>query len=258
MRSLGMGILALLLLGPTLEARDDAKARTKPDEKKADKPKTPAERYTGILKEFQTEQQAFFKAYQAAKSDEERQKLKFPEARVYAKRLLDLAKDNPQDAAAVDALVWVIQAARHFPEGKEATEKLFRDHLESDKIGPVCQTLRHAPDGEKTLRNILEKNPHKNVKGMASFALAQHLKEQGPKTGKEAEELFERVVKEFADVTMYGRKLGKLAEGELFEVRHLGIGMTAPDIAGEDADSQKFKLSDYRGKVVLLDFWGNW
>ena len=54
------------------------------------------------------------------------------------------------------------------------------------------------------------------------------------------------------------RRLAKLAEGELFEVRHLGIGMAAPDIAGEDADSQKFKLSDYRGKVVLLDFWGNW
>jgi peroxiredoxin len=32
----------------------------------------------------------------------------------------------------------------------------------------------------------------------------------------------------------------------------------APEIAGEDIDGKKFKLSDYRGKVVLLDFWGNW
>ena len=23
-------------------------------------------------------------------------------------------------------------------------------------------------------------------------------------------------------------------------------------------DGQKFKLSDYRGKVVVLDFWGHW
>jgi cytochrome oxidase Cu insertion factor (SCO1/SenC/PrrC family) len=29
----------------------------------------------------------------------------------------------------------------------------------------------------------------------------------------------------------------------------------APDIAGVDADGQRFHLSDYRGKVVLLDFW---
>ena len=35
-------------------------------------------------------------------------------------------------------------------------------------------------------------------------------------------------------------------------------GKTAPDIEGEDIDGKKFKLSDYRGKVVVLDFWGNW
>ncbi|HEY7328670.1 MAG TPA: hypothetical protein VH592_13580 [Gemmataceae bacterium] len=29
----------------------------------------------------------------------------------------------------------------------------------------------------------------------------------------------------------------------------------APDIVGVDADGEKFHLSDYRGKVVLLDFW---
>ena len=29
----------------------------------------------------------------------------------------------------------------------------------------------------------------------------------------------------------------------------------APDIRGTDADEKSFRLSDYRGKVVLLDFW---
>jgi hypothetical protein len=38
----------------------------------------------------------------------------------------------------------------------------------------------------------------------------------------------------------------------------LPVGATAPEIAGEDIDGRFFKLSDYRGKVVLLDFWGNW
>ena len=32
-------------------------------------------------------------------------------------------------------------------------------------------------------------------------------------------------------------------------------GRQAPDIEGEDQDGKRFKLSDYRGKVVLLDFW---
>lgn len=36
------------------------------------------------------------------------------------------------------------------------------------------------------------------------------------------------------------------------------VGKVAPDIRGKDLDGKKFKLSDYRGKVVLLDFWGNW
>ena len=36
------------------------------------------------------------------------------------------------------------------------------------------------------------------------------------------------------------------------------IGRKAPEIDGEDLDGIPFKLSDYRGKVVLLDFWGFW
>lgn len=38
----------------------------------------------------------------------------------------------------------------------------------------------------------------------------------------------------------------------------LEIGQIAPDIEGQDLDGKHFKLSDYRGKVVLLDFWGHW
>jgi cytochrome oxidase Cu insertion factor (SCO1/SenC/PrrC family) len=36
------------------------------------------------------------------------------------------------------------------------------------------------------------------------------------------------------------------------------IGEVAPEIEGEDADGVQFKLSDYRGKVVVVAFWGNW
>lgn len=32
----------------------------------------------------------------------------------------------------------------------------------------------------------------------------------------------------------------------------------APDISGIDAEREKFQLSDYRGKVVLLDFWASY
>lgn len=36
------------------------------------------------------------------------------------------------------------------------------------------------------------------------------------------------------------------------------IGMTAPDFTLTDTDGIKFSLSDYRGKIVLLDFMATW
>ena len=36
------------------------------------------------------------------------------------------------------------------------------------------------------------------------------------------------------------------------------IGKLAPEIVGQDIDGNPMKLSDYRCKVVMLDFWGNW
>ena len=37
----------------------------------------------------------------------------------------------------------------------------------------------------------------------------------------------------------------------------LEVGQVAPDIVGADFEGVAFKLSDYRGQVVLLDFWGD-
>jgi cytochrome oxidase Cu insertion factor (SCO1/SenC/PrrC family) len=47
-------------------------------------------------------------------------------------------------------------------------------------------------------------------------------------------------------------------KGKPHDPSMLQVGRVAPDIEGEDIDGEKFKLSDYRGKVVLLDFWGHW
>ena len=38
----------------------------------------------------------------------------------------------------------------------------------------------------------------------------------------------------------------------------LSIGKVAPEIEAEDIDGVKFKLSDYRGKGVVLAVWGEW
>jgi hypothetical protein len=49
------------------------------------------------------------------------------------------------------------------------------------------------------------------------------------------------------------------AEAEqMLKLFSLRVGKEAPEITGPDLDEKVFKLTDYRGKVVLLDFWGNW
>ena len=48
------------------------------------------------------------------------------------------------------------------------------------------------------------------------------------------------------------------AEVKKHDPASLAIGKAAPEIEGEDVDGKKFKLSEYRGKVVVLDFWGDW
>ena len=53
----------------------------------------------------------------------------------------------------------------------------------------------------------------------------------------------------------------RLAEGVgglRFALEHLTVGRTAMGIEGGDPDGRKFELSDYRGRVVVLDFWGDW
>ena len=70
---------------------------------------------------------------------------------------------------------------------------------------------------------------------------------------------FEQVIERFADIKGGGPyTLGQLAEAALFEARNLGIGQVAPEITGDDIEGVSLKLSDYRGKVVVLSFWATW
>jgi thiol-disulfide isomerase/thioredoxin len=52
--------------------------------------------------------------------------------------------------------------------------------------------------------------------------------------------------------------LGETAEARLDEMHNLAVGKPAPEIVGLDFEGKPLKLSDYRGKVVVLVFWGTW
>jgi len=81
--------------------------------------------------------------------------------------------------------------------------------------------------------------------------------------GKELPDALEAMSDENGDVVLMERGdrktlLKDTLKGTIFEMRYLAVGKVAPDISGEDLDGEEFKLSDYRGKVVVLDFWGDW
>ena len=78
---------------------------------------------------------------------------------------------------------------------------------------------------------------------------------QDKKATAEAERHFERAIAEFGKVKQRGFKLADLARPELSELRRLTIGKAAPEIEGEDLDGQPLKLSEYRGKVIVIVFW---
>lgn len=52
--------------------------------------------------------------------------------------------------------------------------------------------------------------------------------------------------------------LGQVAEDRLDDWHNLAVGKPAPEIEGNDVRGNPLKLSDYRGKVVALVFWGSW
>lgn len=41
-------------------------------------------------------------------------------------------------------------------------------------------------------------------------------------------------------------------------VEGVRVGNIAPEIQGEDADGKKIRLTEFRGRVVLLSFWASW
>jgi hypothetical protein len=264
---MGIGLLTLLLLWPAARAGDDPK--DKPDKK----PATPAEEYQALLKDYQDKQGAFSKAYGEAKTDEERQKViqeKYPQPQDYAKRFLKLAEENAKEAVGFDAAAWLVQGVRVGAEANKALELLAANHVANAKIGEVCLALVYSdtPQAEKLLRAVLAKDSgaKHDAQGMACYSLGFYLSNRGQRGGNDAEKLnqeaaslFEEAAEKYADVKVYGdRNVADLAKGQLFEIRNLTIGKTAPEIQGEDLDGKKFKLTDYRGKVLVLDFWGNW
>jgi hypothetical protein len=192
-------------------------------------------------------------------------------------------QDNPQNAEgfvraygqeAVDRLKNA-DTANLAAQGKRYSRRFAENYLSQttpDRIGQLCQALSYSTDevSENLLRTLLEKDARRDVQGLASLALAIVLKRRlemtptgaeaiSSKVRKESEKLLRRAAEDFAHVKLAaGGTVGDKAQLELDDILHLAVGKVPPDIEGQDQDGKKFKLSDYRGNVVLLDFWSQY
>src|SRR5262245_15169731 len=257
-RTLPGALLALALFGPALAAQD----KPKPDQP------TPADELKKLQTEVRTAQSEHIKAYQAAKTPEERQKA-FRQyrdaAQPFAKRALDLAQKHAKDKAGYDVAFWMLSSGMGGAEADQAAALLLEHHADQVAKMALSLTRSTSPAAEKLLSGLVDKAKEGQAQAQARLHLAQYFKnlvssdERAGESHPErhlakAEKIFDEIVQKHADV----EAVVKTAKTELFEIRHLSVGKEAPDIEGEDLDAKKFKLSDYRGKVVLLDFWGHW
>jgi hypothetical protein len=282
----------LLLAAVPVAAAPDDKEDDKPTQ--ADEVKSLIADFQKSQREYQAAIGKAKTADEQAKAEEKRLK---PEA-VATRLLELAEQNPEDPGVTPVALIDVITLPLYGTEGTKlqhlALKRLTRDHAASDQLDPIVLRLTYQPSPAVAafLRAVAEENPKDELKGKATYGLgamlhraadfarqmheqpdlaqrvegaygketAQWLRDGDPdRLEKGAENLFETAAEKFADVPMYGEEtLGDLAKGQLFEIRNLGIGKTAPEIEGEDLDGTPFKLSDYRGKVVVIDFWGNW
>jgi hypothetical protein len=194
----------------------------------------------------------------------------------------------------VNTVPWPVELVGRDEARPRAFALLKRDHLRCDRLGPLCTRISYGfcSEYETFLRSVLKENPHKEVRAQACLALAHFLnsraerldlvreqpalarefadlcgkeyleglrRQDRAKAVAEAQGLFERAMPEFGNTKLPdGETVAEKAEPELFGIRHLSVGQVAPEIEGADQDGVRFKLSEYRGKVVLLDFWSEY
>jgi hypothetical protein len=185
--------------------------------------------------------------------------------------LVKQLKDNPQLAKSVEqdyGKDYVEELRKADPAQSEAeAEKLYAEltekylpDLKPASIALLCQRLRYTTDSERLLRVLYLQGKRDKVRGVACLVLAQILRDSpDEKRRQEGEKLLEEAADKYAEVkTAFDGTVGGKARSELFDLRSLSVGKAAPEVEGTDQDGKHFRLSDYRGKVVLLDFWSEY
>ena len=167
--------------------------------------------------------------------------------------------DTPQGPNVIEAYSWIAQNIRK--DGLDADDytQLQEKHLNHEKLPDILITLASSKDpaAQALVKTASEKSTIKNNRGAALYALSIGMRKDQSKIA-EYDALIEKLITDHPDLTINGRKITQGMKAKRDAAINLVIGKPAPEIIGKDVDGNEMKLSDYKGKVVVLDFWGDW
>ena len=141
-------------------------------------------------------------------------------------------------------------------------EARIESEMDSPDLAELCEALgrQRSEEAEGLLRRMIDESPNRRVRALATLNLGLSYQHRAGESGSDelmrrAQGWLKNVARDYADVVpeedLPPEILAELARGTT-------IGRVALEIAGEDIDGVPFRLSDYLGKVVVLDFWGHW
>ena len=201
----------------------------------------------------------------------------------YRKRLIQLAEDHPGSPTACQA---ICQAAFLLVRDDELPVRLDRSsdddllkilaianqsHVADQAGYELSLALMHlaSHDVVEYQKRVLDQTPLEAAKGVTCYSLTTNLAaidgvaatlDPPSRAHHRAEQraLIRRALEEFGQVPVRGGKLEALAEPMLKRIEHLSVGSMAQNIAGTDLEGVPMSLDDFRGRVVLLEFWADW
>lgn len=147
-----------------------------------------------------------------------------------------------------DSLSDLVQTANPLPEGPERDSLVKRIKELNDQTWAVVEKSYQLMD------EYVRRYPEDTFSAYVLSGI------KGSYGAKHREELF-ALLGDNAKQTAAGKKLdGDMQISKAWKKNNEGItaGAEAPDFTLTGIDGQKVTLSDFRGKYVLLDFWGSW
>ncbi len=163
---------------------------------------------------------------------------------------------------AVPFLLWIALSSGHKKAASTALDTLSSTHAGSSELAPLARMSERLPRliGEaKSLALITAiRKQNKNPDVLGWLALSTHGKTIDSAAIDSDVYSKARSALVAAAKASTDKVLKRALKARIDLREKLGTGSIAPDIDGIDIDGVAFKLSDYKGKIVFLDFWGDW